>query len=170
MSPRGNSASSPKERATPGAWTLTAMAIASWPAALFPTCSTYVGTHAPDFLVSADKNFRPINMRWGPDGSIYLIDWHDQNPCHQAAPGSWDMTHGRIYKIQRTGAKPRPNVDLGKLSSRELVGLLTRENPYWYRTALRLLNERKDVSQSHVLNDLLFKSKDPAHALRGMWG
>src|SRR5262249_21275372 len=37
--------------------------------------STYVAHHAADFLTSADKNFRPINLRWGPDGAIYVIDW-----------------------------------------------------------------------------------------------
>ncbi len=117
---------------------------------LRPNGSTYIGTHAPDFLVSGDKNFRPINMRWGPDGSIYLIDWHDQNPCHQADPGSWDMTHGRIYKIQRTGAKPQPAIDLAKLTNEELIGLLTKDNPYYYRTALRLLNERKGEGHTRV--------------------
>src|SRR5262245_5944275 len=50
--------------------------------------STFVAHKAPDFLVSGDKNFRPINMRWGPDGSIYVIDWHDQNNCHQSHPDS----------------------------------------------------------------------------------
>src|SRR5262249_11968015 len=102
--------------------------------------STFVGSRAPDFLSSGDKNLRPINLRWGPDGSIYLIDWHDQNPCHQAPPDSWDQTHGRIYKIQRTGTKSVP-VDLAKKSSKELVEILANDNPWWYRTALRLLGE-----------------------------
>ena len=137
---------------------------------LRPNGSTYIGVHAPDFLVSGDKNLRPINLRWGPDGSIYLIDWHDQNPCHQAPPDSWDMKHGRIYRIQRTGVKPQPAVDLGKLSSKELAGLLTRENPYWYRTALRLLQERQDHTALPLLQDLLFKSTDSTYALRGLWG
>src|SRR5262245_62047319 len=70
--------------------------------------SSFRAGHAKDFLVSGDKNFRPINMRWAPDGSIYVIDWHDQNPCHQARPNSWDMTHGRIYKIQRKGNRSKP--------------------------------------------------------------
>lgn len=137
---------------------------------LRPNGSTYIGSHAPDFLVSGDKNFRPINMRWGPDGSIYLIDWHDQNPCHQAAPDSWDMTHGRIYKIQRTGTKTQPAVDAAKMSTPELAGLLTRDNPYWYRTALRLLSERKDKRDDGKLMDLFRNSKNPTHALRAMWG
>ena len=144
---------------------------------LRPNGSTYIGTHAPDFLSSGDKNFRPINMRWGPDGSIYLIDWHDQNPCHQAAANSWDMTHGRIYKISRTGTKKQPTVDLGKMTSTELVMQLTKDNPYWYRTALRLLGERnprtakhKETGEDLLLKHLLFEGKNPIHALRGLWG
>ncbi len=142
---------------------------------LRPNGSTYIGTHCPDFLISGDKNFRPINMRWGPDGSIYLIDWHDQNPCHQAAPDSWDMTHGRIYKIQRTGSPRAPVVDLAKLTDEGLVGLLSKENPYVYRTALRLLKERgslKRTNNQHVtmLKKLLFENDNPVHSLRGLWG
>ena len=132
--------------------------------------SSYVAHHAPDFLVSGDKNFRPINLRWGPDGSIYVIDWHDQNPCHQAAPDSWDMTHGRIYKIQRKGTKSTPPGDLAKKSSKELVGLLSNPNPWWNRTALRLLGERRDAAVAPELAELTFGGKDETAALRGLWG
>ena len=131
--------------------------------------STFTASHAPDFLVSGDKNFRPINMRWGPDGSIYVIDWHDQNPCHQAAPDSWDMTHGRIYKIQRKGTKSQPPPDLSKKSSKELVALLKNDNPWWYRTALRLLKERSDRSVLPQLRQLALQNDNDAHALRGLW-
>lgn len=136
---------------------------------LRPNRSTYIGSHAEDFIVSGDKNFRPINLRWGHDGSIYMIDWHDQNPCHQAAKDSWDKERGRIYKIQRTGAPNARPVDLAKKSSKELVELLKNDVPYQYRTALRLLSERRDKS---VIGDLqqLIESKEPLHALRGLWG
>jgi putative membrane-bound dehydrogenase-like protein len=132
--------------------------------------SSFIGGHAPDFLVSGDKNFRPINLRWGPDGSIYVIDWHDQNPCHQARPDSWDMTHGRIYKIQRKGARAALPGDLAKKTSRELVTLLKNDNPWWYRTALRLLGERRDRSVVEPLRELFLNSKDETLSLRGLWG
>jgi putative heme-binding domain-containing protein len=132
--------------------------------------SSFLAGHAPDFLVSGDKNFRPINLRWAPDGSIYVIDWHDQNPCHQAAPDSWDMTHGRIYKIQRKGLKAGPPPDLGKKSSKELVDLLANDNPWWYRTALRLLGERRDRSVAPLLREMALSSKEEKLALRGLWG
>jgi putative membrane-bound dehydrogenase-like protein len=132
--------------------------------------STFVAKHAPDFLKCGDKNFRPINLRWGPDGSIYVIDWHDQNPCHQADPNSWDITHGRIYKIQPTGTKSAPPDDLSKKSSAELVELLKNNNPWWHRTALRLLKERRDPSATSHLEDLAFHAPDARHRLRGLWG
>ncbi|HLJ93248.1 MAG TPA: PVC-type heme-binding CxxCH protein [Gemmataceae bacterium] len=132
--------------------------------------STFVARHAPDFLTSGDKNFRPINLRWGPDGSIYVIDWHDQNPCHQAQPDSWDMTHGRIYKIQRTGTRSIPPLDLSRKTTSELVELLKNNNPWWHRTALRLLADRRDRSVAPMLEALLFQSNEEPVNLRGLWG
>src|SRR5262249_10248204 len=131
--------------------------------------STFVGSRAADFLSSGDKNLRPINLRWGPDGSIYLIDWHDQNPCHQEPPASWDQTTGRIYKIQRTGTKS-VQVDLAKKSSKELVEMLANDNPWWYRTALRLLGERKDKAVANDLREIALRGKAETHSLRGLWG
>ncbi|HMP15873.1 MAG TPA: c-type cytochrome, partial [Gemmatales bacterium] len=61
--------------------------------------STFVASRGDDFLVSGDKNSRPIQMRWMPDGSILVSDWHDQNPCHQTKPDDWDYERGRLYRI-----------------------------------------------------------------------
>jgi putative membrane-bound dehydrogenase-like protein len=111
---------------------------------LKPNGSSYIASRGDDFLVSGDKNFRPINLRWGPNGEIYCIDWHDQNPCSQANPDSWDYEHGRVYRIQTKGLKTKKAEDLGKKTDRELMGVLMEENPYRYRTAMRLIAERGD--------------------------
>jgi putative membrane-bound dehydrogenase-like protein len=131
--------------------------------------STYVAKHAPDFLVSGDKNFRPVNLRWGPDNSIYVIDWHDQNPCHQAPADSWDMTHGRIFKIQPKGQKAAPAPDLAKLSIGELVECLQSDDPWQHRTALRLLNERGDPTCRAPLLRLAQSDSDESTRLRCLW-
>src|SRR5262245_52154484 len=109
---------------------------------LKPNGSTYIASRGDDFLVSGDKNFRPINLRWGPNGEIYCIDWHDQNPCSQANPDSWDYEHGRVYRIQPKGLQTKKAEDLGKKSDRELMTILMEENPYMARTALRLIQEQ----------------------------
>jgi putative membrane-bound dehydrogenase-like protein len=105
--------------------------------------STFIAGRADDLLQSGDKNFRPINLRWGPNGEIYCIDWHDQNPCHQAAAGSWDYEHGRVYRIQTKGLKTKKAEDLGTKSDEELAKIAVADrNPWRYRQAMRMLQER----------------------------
>jgi putative membrane-bound dehydrogenase-like protein len=115
--------------------------------------STYTASRADDFLVSGDKNFRPINLRWGPNGEIYCIDWHDQNPCSQADPDSWDYEHGRVFRIQPKGLKTKKADDLGALAARDLILQLGNRNPWRERTAARLLAERRaEVTDRDVNN------------------
>ncbi len=115
--------------------------------------STYVASRADDFLQSGDKNFRPINLRWGPNGEIYCIDWHDQNPCSQADPNSWDYEHGRVFRIQPRGLTTKKAEDLGARPVRELIPLLGDRNPWRARTAARLLAERgKELTDRDVNN------------------
>ncbi len=111
---------------------------------LKPNGSSYTASRGDDFLQSGDKNFRPINMKWGPNGDIYLIDWHDQMPCHQAKAEEWDYERGRVYRIQLKDRKGKKAEDLGKKNLNELQSLNAQDDPYRARTALRLLSERAD--------------------------
>ena len=118
---------------------------------LKPRGSTFTASRGDDFLVSGDKNFRPINMKWGPNGDIFLIDWHDQNPCHQAAAGSWDYERGRVYRIQLKGATPKKAEDLGKKSDGELGRLaVVGPDPWTQRTALRLYTDGTRKSTANL--------------------
>jgi putative membrane-bound dehydrogenase-like protein len=153
---------------------------------LKPNGSSYIASRGDDFLVSGDKNFRPINMKWGPLGDIYLIDWHDQNPCHQTKPDDWDYERGRVYRIQLKGTQAKKAEDLGKKTEAELIQTaLESENPWRYRNALRILSERHETAKKEwqesgaklsplrtdiyqIGKDASF-SKDPAKALRGVW-
>ena len=46
---------------------------------LQPKGSGFVATHGPDFLLANDAWCQILNLRYGPDGSVYLIDWYDKN-------------------------------------------------------------------------------------------
>lgn len=64
--------------------------------------SGFTGVHRQDLVVSDDPNFRPVDMEFGPDGALYLVDWH--NPLighmqHSARDPNRDNDHGRIYRI-----------------------------------------------------------------------
>jgi putative heme-binding domain-containing protein len=137
---------------------------------LKPNGSTFTASHAPDFLKSGDKNFRPVYQAIGPDGSIYITDWHDQWPCHQTPPDAWDKERGRIYKIVREGAKPIPARDMGKLTDEQLVQELRSPNPYVYRTSLRLLDERATESWEirTQLSEMLTNGSETMK-LRAIW-
>jgi len=127
---------------------------------LKPNGSTYTASRGDDFLQSGDKNFRPINLKWGPNGDIYLIDWHDQNPCHQTKPDDWDYERGRVYRIQLKGTERKKAEDLGKKSAKDLLQLTNDHDPYRYRTALRLLADLPREDRIAVSEPLRAKGDD----------
>ena len=99
-------------------------------------------------LFANDAWARFINFRYGPDGNVYLIDWYDQQACHNNNPGIWDRTNGRIYKVSYRGTKP-VQPDLAKLSDKELAALQSNANDWYVRHARRLLQERKAGQPIH---------------------
>lgn len=64
------------------------------------------GETLENIISSTDPNFRPIDISMGPDGAMYLLDWH--NPIighmqHHLRDPSRDAVHGRIYRITHDG-------------------------------------------------------------------
>jgi hypothetical protein len=133
--------------------------------------SGYVGHHGKDLLLMNDKWSRLINMKYGPDGSVYMIDWYDQQACHLPQPEKWDRSNGRIYKVSYGPAKrgERFSRDLAKLSDAELVALEGDSNDYFVRHARRVLQERGSKEAAGALNAALDSATDPAKRLRALW-
>ena len=69
-------------------------------------------------LMSGDKNFRPSDAIFAPDGSLYFSDWHNViigHMQHNVRDPNRDHAHGRIYRmtaigrpLQKAGADRRP--------------------------------------------------------------
>lgn len=62
----------------------------------------YSSQHRQDLVVSSDGNFRPVDMEFAPDGSLYLLDWHNVlvgHMQHSALDPLRDHAHGRVYRI-----------------------------------------------------------------------
>ncbi|QDU43993.1 FG-GAP repeat protein [Symmachiella dynata] len=135
--------------------------------------SGYVGDRAPDLMLANDKWFRGINMKYGPDGSVYVIDWYDRNACHRTNPEIWDRTNGRVYNISY-GKPEWDHRDLRTLSDLELVELHNRENEWYPRTARRILQQRAaegklDAGVRKALFTILESTDDVALKLRAIW-
>jgi putative membrane-bound dehydrogenase-like protein len=109
---------------------------------LKPNGSGYVASHGPDFLLANDSWARFINMKYGPDGNVYLIDWYDKQACHLPQPEVWDRSNGRIYKISYWSVGPVSGVDLQKANDSTMVLNQLHENDWYSRHGRRILQER----------------------------
>ena len=76
--------------------------------------SGFEGKHIGDLVSSSDPNFRPCELEFAPDGSLYLIDWHNAligHMQHSSRDPNRDHDHGRVYRItypSRPLVKPLP--------------------------------------------------------------
>jgi putative membrane-bound dehydrogenase-like protein len=134
--------------------------------------SGYVGKHKPDLLRSTDPWFRALNLRYGPDGGVYINDWADVGECHDT--NSVHRTSGRIFKVVYGTPKAVEPFDLTKKSDLELVALQLDANEWYVRQARRLLEERaiagRDLSEAHAaLRKILAENPEVPRKLRAVW-
>jgi putative heme-binding domain-containing protein len=118
-------------------------------------------------LLAHDRWSQIINLRYGPDGQVYLIDWYDKNACHRREPEAHDRTNGRIFKVSYQTAKP-VQVDLRQKSDAELVELQLSDNDWYVRHARRLLQERA-AKPTVQLSNIALTHADTSRRLRGLW-
>jgi hypothetical protein len=62
----------------------------------------FTGRQAGDLLSSSDPNFRPVDCEFAPDGSLYIVDWHNAligHMQHNARDPQRDREHGRIFRV-----------------------------------------------------------------------
>ena len=138
---------------------------------LVPHRSTYVGVHADDPLHANDAWFRGLSIKYGPDGGVYISDWHDLGECHDN-DGS-HRSSGRIFKVVYGTPAPRP-VNLRTASDRQLADLHLHPNAWFVRHARRILQERALagaplLAARQRLRGILDESEDEPQRLRAFW-
>ena len=136
--------------------------------------SGYDTIHAgTDQLYVADTNFVGVDLDYGPDGAVYMIDWVDQQHCHSPHAERWDRSNGRIFRMAWSATYKPVKVDLQKLSDAQLVDLQSHKNDWHVRTARRLLQERaasgKLASGTNARLRKLLGHREPRIVLRAMW-
>jgi putative heme-binding domain-containing protein len=76
-----------------------------------------------DFLVSKDPWFRPVDIKIGPDGAMYIADFYNRIIGHYEVPldhPGRDRVSGRIWKITYKGNQ-RKVTDWSKANHQELI-------------------------------------------------
>jgi mono/diheme cytochrome c family protein/glucose/arabinose dehydrogenase len=107
-----------------------------------------------ELLKSADGNFRPVDLEFAPDGSLFVIDWH--NPLighmqHNARDPLRDHVHGRIYRITYPS---RPLVKPATIAGASLAVLLENLKEPEMRTRYRTRRELRGRPAQEVLGAL----------------
>jgi putative membrane-bound dehydrogenase-like protein len=81
----------------------------------------FVASHGPDFILTNDLWSQIINLQYGPDGNVYMIDWYDKNQCHRVERDAHDRANGRIFKVSYEGGGQRAEGGGSASQGRELV-------------------------------------------------
>ena len=74
-------------------------------------------------LHSGHRNFRPVDVKVGPDGAIYVVDWYNPITCHQDdayRDPTRDKAHGRIWRLSSAA----PSIEPPDLSRAPLEAIL----------------------------------------------
>ena len=137
----------------------------------------YVSHWRHDLYTSSDPNFRPVDMEFAQDGSLYVVDWHNEligHMQHNARDPLRDHAHGRIYRVTYPERALLPKVKITGASPAELFELLKRpEDRIRYRAKreLRALPADKLIAaKKKWLKSLDNKSTDyERYVLEAMW-
>ncbi len=112
----------------------------------------YKTKHRQDLLVGEDRNFRPVDMEFAPDGSLYIVDWHNiliGHMQHNARDPLRDHVHGRIYRITYPS---RPLITPAKIDGASIETLLDNLKLPEYRTRYRTRRELRGRNATEVLS------------------
>lgn len=152
---------------------------------LVPDKSTFSASRvgagdAPDFFASEDRWCRPVMVRTGPDGALWIADMYRymiEHPQWLPQEGKDELLphyrlgddRGRIYRVDRKGAAPTAIPDLDALSDSGLVARLHSGNG-WVRDKVQqlLLWRTKTPDLVATLEELARLAPEPVTRLHAL--
>ncbi|MCR9295319.1 MAG: HEAT repeat domain-containing protein [bacterium] len=131
----------------------------------------YITTQEPDLVRTSAATFRPIDVKQGPDGALYIADW--SNPIINHGEVDFrdprrDRWHGRIWRVRWKGAADQPKRDLTRLESSELLSLVKSQDRYLSHQSSRVLIERGEPARTAIRN-WLEEQTDEYDKLKALW-
>ena len=142
---------------------------------LKPKGSGFTGSHGEDLMAANNAQWVGFSTSVGPDGNLYVLDWHDADICGGSV---LNKETGRIFRIspKESNAKNFRNrySDLNKLNDKQLVELQMSKSDWHSRRARLILQNR--VAKGKVkkgtfdaLNTIYAGNQETNYRLRAMW-
>jgi putative heme-binding domain-containing protein len=139
--------------------------------------SGFAAQEKGELIKSSHPAFRPIDVKMGPDGAIYIADWY--NPIIQHGEVDFrdprrDQTHGRIWRITAKGRPLVPRPKLGTATIDELLDAMKAPED-WTRTQARRVLQERGVKAGLPVLSAWVKKLDPKdkehdeHLLAALW-
>jgi putative heme-binding domain-containing protein len=139
--------------------------------------ASFSGTEVEPIVSSTDPNFRPSDLKMGPDGALYFLDWQNTiigHMQHNLRDPSRDKTHGRIYRVTCTDRPLVKPVKIAGASIEQLLDVLKDpEDRVRYRARIELGGRNGDeviAAGGKWVSRL--NSRDPGyehHLLEALW-
>ncbi|YCM44804.1 PVC-type heme-binding CxxCH protein [Verrucomicrobiaceae bacterium 227] len=139
---------------------------------LSPNGSSYTSTQLPDFLSSSHRAFRPIDVKMGPDGAVYISDWY--NPIIQHGEVDFrdkrrDHTRGRIWRVTFKDQALAKSPDYKNAKTEDLLEMQISPEKFVRESARRELRERGPSKVLPLLQAWIEKQSLDSTLLEGLW-
>ena len=134
--------------------------------------SAFTAKWRQDLFSSDDLNFRPVDLEFAPDGSLYVADWHNAligHMQHNARDPLRDHVHGRIYRVTYPS---RPLIEPAKVHGASIPELLETLKHPQLRTRYRVRRELRGRDSEEVLpavKSWAAQQNDERLKLEGLW-
>jgi len=142
---------------------------------LTPKGSGFSGSHGDDLMSANNAQWVGFSTSVGPDGSLYVLDWHDADICGGSV---LHKETGRVFRISPkiSLAEDFKNryADLNKLTDKELVALQTSKSDWHSRRARIILQNRAHTGKlkkdTHkALRAIYTSNPELNYRLKAMW-
>jgi putative heme-binding domain-containing protein len=106
----------------------------------------------PSLVSSSHNAFRPVDIRIGPDGAIYIADWFNPIIGHYQASfrhPDRDKTHGRIWRLVASGRPLARAPAMDRMTAAALCEALASD---WRYVRLQAKRRLADLPKAEVIS------------------
>lgn len=137
--------------------------------------SGFVASHGEDFLLANNAQWIGFSVEIGPEGAVYVLDWHDGDICGM---DTLNKDTGRVFRItpEQSLAEDWDGRygDLARMPDAHLVELQTSRSAWHARRARVILQNRAakgqlDAATAGQLRELFWTHANGDYRLRAMW-